>query len=77
MTTAASTRWTKDIGSWVQVETFPMVGMSIRSGRSEDTLERSEEGLKPPSLLRQRHIRILLFIDGLYSVCFFSSVVPV
>lgn len=80
VSTAVSKRQTMDDGgkqqSWVQVETVPMAGV-IQSGDGEDALECIEEDLNPRSLLSQRHIRILLFIDGLYSVRMFSSVAPV
>lgn len=55
--------------SWMQTETVPTIATQTEPVYANGRPERDAKGSKPKSLLRQQHIRVLLVIDALYSVC--------
>ena len=55
--------------SWAQTEAVPTTTKQKGMGCDTQTFERDTRDPKPESLLWQQHIRVLLVIDALYSVC--------
>ena len=54
--------------SWKQPETMPLTLKRTGLGRDGEEIGKQASGVKKESLLAQRHIRVLLFMDAVFSV---------